>query len=132
MTEDTQALLNRIAWLFMEYAETARWIDGMDGSEPEGQDLIDATETRDEAWAELATLARLEHTADPFLEQVEEYADLFERDRYSSASMGVIWGCDCGCGGDSLTESEIDAEREVAGELRVKGEALLAAIRERA
>jgi hypothetical protein len=46
-----------------------------------------------------------------------ELKELFDDYSYASSSpsrSAVIFGCDCGCGGDSYTEEEWDAEEDEA------------------
>jgi len=38
----------------------------------------------------------------------------YEQASYSPSRMAVNFGCDCGCGGDSYTEEEWDAEEDAA------------------
>lgn len=47
---------------------------------------------------------------------VIKVVNAYDDTRWSPSRMNVIYGCDCGCGGDSYTEESWGAEEEAATE----------------
>lgn len=45
---------------------------------------------------------------DAALDLLGPLEDAWDRVQQSPWNMGAIWGCDCGCGGDSLTDEDAD------------------------
>ena len=52
--------------------------------------------------------------------ELEELFQDYDNSKWSPSRMGVHFGCDCGCGGDSYTEESWDAEEETANDAILK------------
>lgn len=47
---------------------------------------------------------------------LDEIAGAYRAAMYSPSRLGIHFGCDCGCGGDSYTSEEWDEEERLADE----------------